>query len=591
MTEINFDKIIENILFSYYFPEKKEMQNSESQEMINSIRKNMNKDNSKSFEDCLKMELKKLLKEKTIEKEIENKPFYIRISGKITEKSLYKSFYSLLKDYNNEDLHSFGLKQKEKQEKKFIIINIDITEIKNIEYLDDFLFNLCILRMIRLDGHIRMLPFDTRIKIELVPSTQFKIFDNLQILSLLSHLEVKNSLSNLHFDKNPEGDLQIVCKYFNLIDANNEKNFVLSKENRKNLIDLKNIKKLLQKHIFEEINKIKPNIDKEYITDFLTFDVIFNIIRVLKQEFEYASLLFQKNKMSNSNQIKIIKLIQKTTILQLIPFKTAYDIQKQAFEKIQDKKEVKVLENKNEWNTLPHRYIFATKYKFLFVLQKPIHSKKKENFFDEFDNLTQKIKNKEIILTEEKEIHKKYKEQIRENILPYHLMPEKYYISELTIMSKAMMKDLGLKSPKNLDVRVNKILKNMNNFEKGKGYQINVDNFTKMMMILQKVRNRLPITIMGETGCGKTYLLKFLVEEILYELAYIYIKTMNFGVTIEEFKVFILEGIKSAQKNPKKTIWLFFDEFNTSSLQSYVNEMMFSRRFSLLNSFGTKLEK
>lgn len=35
-------------------------------------------------------------------------------------------------------------------------------------------------------------------------------------------------------------------------------------------------------------------------------------------------------------------------------------------------------------------------------------------------------------------------------------------------------------------------------------YQITQDNFTKMCLILLRIRARVPVVVMGETGCGKT---------------------------------------------------------------------------------------
>ena len=40
------------------------------------------------------------------------------------------------------------------------------------------------------------------------------------------------------------------------------------------------------------------------------------------------------------------------------------------------------------------------------------------------------------------------------------------------------------------------------------GYVITIDNLLKMLSIQLRLRNGLPVMIMGETGCGKSSLIK-----------------------------------------------------------------------------------
>jgi Ni2+-binding GTPase involved in maturation of urease and hydrogenase len=43
------------------------------------------------------------------------------------------------------------------------------------------------------------------------------------------------------------------------------------------------------------------------------------------------------------------------------------------------------------------------------------------------------------------------------------------------------------------------------------------DNYLKMCLIYLRVKSRLPVIIMGEVGCGKTSLVKFLCKDVLNE--------------------------------------------------------------------------
>ena len=101
------------------------------------------------------------------------------------------------------------------------------------------------------------------------------------------------------------------------------------------------------------------------------------------------------------------------------------------------------------------------------------------------------------------------------------------------------------------------------------------------MLILQKQRANIPVVIMGETGCGKTYLLKYIAEVIYKGKVQFFSFTFYYGVREKDFVKFMDKIIKIAEKHSHLDICVFFDEFNTSELQSSVSELMNDRTFSL----------
>lgn len=116
---------------------------------------------------------------------------------------------------------------------------------------------------------------------------------------------------------------------------------------------------------------------------------------------------------------------------------------------------------------------------------------------------------------------------------------------------------------------------------KGKGFVITLDNFMKISLILLKGHLKIPIVMMGESGCGKTYLSEFvsecLLQDKMKEL------TLYSGVTEIDFINFMIKAVDEANalKPLGKNLWVFFDEFNTSSLQSIVAEIMIDRVCSI----------
>ena len=229
-----------------------------------------------------------------------------------------------------------------------------------------------------------------------------------------------------------------------------------------------------------------------------------------------------------------------------------------------------------EWNIRAHQYFFATKSKFILGISST------SNLPPELKSL---IDVDSPLCLDQETDHFKRSRQKRigklENFVNYSEMHSKFYIEQLVILSKAYVEDTGIlpNVSWNLSRRVEQIHSKMKDFDNGKGYQLNIDNFIKLMLILQKARNRLPIIIMGETGCGKTYLIQFLVQVILFDVSLLAVKTMHFGVDIQEFADYVQQGIDSCADHPDKSVWLFMDEFNTSKLQAYVNQMMHDRLF------------
>ncbi len=60
-------------------------------------------------------------------------------------------------------------------------------------------------------------------------------------------------------------------------------------------------------------------------------------------------------------------------------------------------------------------------------------------------------------------------------------------------------------------------------------YVLTPDNYFKMNLIYLRVKSRLPIIIMGEAGCGKKSLVKFLCRKVLNERVEIF--NINAGIT------------------------------------------------------------
>lgn len=114
-------------------------------------------------------------------------------------------------------------------------------------------------------------------------------------------------------------------------------------------------------------------------------------------------------------------------------------------------------------------------------------------------------------------------------------------------------------------------------------YVITHDNFRKMILILYRIIANIPVILMGETGCGKTFLIKklnHLLNKGEETLKIININpTITDDILIEEMKKINLE----ASNNKNKDIWIFFDELNTVDSMALITEIFINRSFNAIN--------
>lgn len=83
-------------------------------------------------------------------------------------------------------------------------------------------------------------------------------------------------------------------------------------------------------------------------------------------------------------------------------------------------------------------------------------------------------------------------------------------------------------------------------------YVLTADNFLKMALIALRVAAQVPVLIMGETGCGKTSLLRILARYCGVEF---FSLTLHAGTTHEDIRSFITAANYEAMYRNKKVSW------------------------------------
>ncbi|XP_067369794.1 E3 ubiquitin-protein ligase rnf213-alpha-like [Channa argus] len=110
-------------------------------------------------------------------------------------------------------------------------------------------------------------------------------------------------------------------------------------------------------------------------------------------------------------------------------------------------------------------------------------------------------------------------------------------------------------------------------------YELTIDNILKMMAIHMRFKCGIPVIIMGETGCGKTRLIKFMCElrRCGAQKENMKLVKVHGGTTAD----MIYEKVKEAEtlarinkENHQIDSFLFFDEANTTEAISSIKEIM-----------------
>lgn len=113
-------------------------------------------------------------------------------------------------------------------------------------------------------------------------------------------------------------------------------------------------------------------------------------------------------------------------------------------------------------------------------------------------------------------------------------------------------------------------------------YELTTDNMLKILAIEMRFRCGIPVVLMGETGCGKTRLIKFLCElrRCGADAENMKLVKVHGGTTADAIYAKVREAealaIRNKQQYQFETI-LFFDEANTTEAVSSIKEVLCDR--------------
>ena len=155
------------------------------------------------------------------------------------------------------------------------------------------------------------------------------------------------------------------------------------------------------------------------------------------------------------------------------------------------------------------------------------------------------------------------------------MQPEKFEKLEYLMILK---KILDLENPVDPDKKKDKNIKSLLEIIEEDNYIITIDNFRKMILILYRIIANIPVILMGETGCGKTALIKKLNK--LLNNGNETLEQINIDPSYDAQKLTkTMDDINKKAEKFKGELWVFFDELNTCDSLPLITEIFINRTY------------
>ena len=593
--------------------------------------------NRKTFEDKISDEMKRYILD-------ENDGINLYSSDKsgigkskaieiLNEKNKYKYYFPLGGVFTRENIFN---RLNELNIQKNSSIHLDLCDTDEIDLMNDFLFKFLILKSYWKNEDIFILPKNVKIYIE-IPNGFINFESKFQILTLIPEecrvMISSENLSTLIFEKKFGIDVQVVCNYLKLRkekkidevdlifeDITPDELWHVEKKEKKGKketkIEVSKIFKNAEKLAPEVCHKLIFDIFKEKVDEIPSYYQIISFINILADQLKKFNKSYYLNAEElSSKPYKILRShIVEGFIDSTIYFtKAAYS--KLINEQIQTHK---IIRDYNEQEDIEEGIKNLDKYKENNVSYDKINSPL--IFFHEGKDIRFKIITNSPKTEEEKKINRLFvnlinKQEIKKEDRIKQLPDYKSFKSQEQFY-KVFQEILNIDNPIN-ELKKNEVKEIEDNEGKkvplksikeiAKDYVFTADNFLKMVLILIRIRSNIPVIMMGETGCGKTSLIRKLAElKNNGDSSKMIIKNIHAGTNDKDIIKFIEKEVKpiadkidqlnlkeeekekEKEKESKKKsvfpyepekLWVFLDEINTCKSMGLISELMCKRSY------------
>ena len=417
-------------------------------------------------------------------------------------------------------------------------IHFDVGEVDDPSVLDTFIFELVVVGMVSSGTDLFHLP-TKHIYIEIANTLRHWLQDSLPVTKCFSPLHIKlNGYSDLVVSQEPLSAIQVVCQYLDAFDSGVLESKDLTPGQLKPLPP-ERCKVLLSKH-FSSSGDMSYNIVESFIKVFANQLLQFsaspyfkphNLRVVLGPSHDVRICLFKA-------LLEVSKEFASRSVI------TCKSVQSEAISKEQATEVLKKIQ-------LPSKNVA-------------------EKMVERVEGMIQWADNNHLVIV----FHSLEALTISALYRDLSLVPSN--VRELfktqAVKGKGMDDFTTLKQ-KELQQRLDRIVcttprEKVNNLP-SLDYALTPDNILKMVLIVQRIRAGIPVIIMGETGCGKTSLVRYLARTCGVPF---HVFNFHAGVREEQLGDFVQKMDNEAASG--KEVWVFLDEINTCEYLGAINEMI-----------------
>ena len=482
------------------------------------------------------------------------------------------------------------------------IIHIDLYDTDQISLMMDFLFSILITRFFGQNDDIFYLSKDINVKIE-IPNSFIDFFEKFPILSLFKVKEMQIlNLPSLIVPKNLDSNIQIVANYIkSLKDGKiNDNDLIIPNvtpdgwENR--TFRIKNSKQKMNTSIKakqlsqEECQKLIFDIIRETIPEPTYYQIVsfINVLAVQLKKLNQNVYLNAYELILTGKNINYIRTVIVDSFIKITKHFT-----EGAFTELLKKQEKA---HKSQFGIYDEGKVLNNAVNALANNQHEVLSFEKIDpsllFFHEGAGESFSI------ITNKKPSDKEYINLLNlKNSQAFNRKDQLKYLPKYN--DKNFKKKDFLEELKNILYITNPIESGTPGEKKSLeeitgNYVITADNFVKMVLILLRIRSNIPVIMMGETGCGKTALIRKL-SELKNNGSSDKMKILNIhaGTNDNDIINFINEkvlpdatkmeedNVKEKEKSKKlkqlfeeEKMWVFLDEINTCKSMGLISELM-----------------
>ena len=424
--------------------------------------------------------------------------------------------------------------------KDFQCLHFDIGDVDDPVLLDTFLFQLIVTGMVSYGTQLYSLP-NTPVYIEIANSLNDRLRESLVITQCFTHIEMEWNYDDLKVSSKITSDLQVVCHYLDVLERD-----------RLELTDIR----------FSGAQKVKPlsaNRCRELLRKYystgtdITFTALNTFLGLLADQLRK----FSKSSFFRTNNIKYM-IGKKANGVRRNLFEALLDVSKKFAARA-----LKTTSSR-DYSNAAHSNVHAmstTAERMIERVQEMIHWENSNHLLIVFHgNDSQAIT---AVYRKKDDVPNTVSDLLTNQIV-------KGETKELDDYAKMTQDKLHEKLEKIARKKSHDTDETDSTKHKYSDYVLTPDNMLKMILIILRVRANVPIIIMGETGCGKTSLIKYLANT-----CNIPIHTFNIhaGRSEEEIKSFVKERNEEANETTQ-SIWVFLDEINTCNHLGLINEIL-----------------